>query len=205
MAKPLRNLPGTSTLRLPSAEQPRPSYAHLNSRQLRAELEGRTLSIQSTVESLKAELSTVTGLNLTGAEVSAAPKPDNTLRNVGIAVAGGLALGVLAGLRSRSKRKPAPEGDLDLVRVRLATLLDDAAGRVAKGTSAEEALRATLRKTPVVYGPSSEAAVAGNQSKSSIRKVVDLAVKSAGGFVLNVVMDELQEAFTGKRPGAKSA
>ncbi len=108
-------------------------------------------------------------------------------------------LGALVGLRARSKRKPEPQDAVDVLKVRLATLLDDAAARVARGTSGEEALRATLRDTPIVYNPPTAAAAAEKQAKSSLRQAVDVGVKSLGGLALKYAMDGLQEAFTGKK------
>jgi hypothetical protein len=173
------------------------------SAQIRADLAVRQGYIQVSLDGLRNEISAATGLKLGGRPLPASVSR-TAVRNAGFAVAGGLALGALLGLRARSQRRPDPDDGIDLVRVRLATLLDEAAGRVARGTSAEDALRATLRDAPIVYSPS-PATAAAHQAKSSVRQAVDMAVKSAAGFALKLVMDEISAAVSGKRSDESSA
>ncbi len=120
---------------------------------------------------------------------------DNALRNAAIALASGVALGILWGFLKRSR--PEPEHDLELVRAKVSSFLDDAAEKVRRGASTAEAVRQTLRDTPVVYAPPA-AQQAAQQARSSVRQAVDFAVKSAVGFAMKAGTDQLTQKLTGK-------
>ena len=168
-----------------------------SSAEIRALLDARQSDAQFRLQALKDELTNPSSITVGGR-----PLPDllraNALRYAGIAAAGGLAVGVLAGIAAHRNRRPTPEDGLDLVRARLATFMDDAAEHVRRGATSAEAVRKALRDTPVVYAPpAGEQAL--SQAKSSVRQAVDLAVKSAVGFALKAATDQLTQKLTGKK------
>lgn len=125
-------------------------------------------------------------------------KPWETAAIVGGA---GIFVGVLLGLWARRGNRVEPDHGLNAIRARIATLVDEAAAKVAKGTSAEDAIRSTTREFPV-YTPSAPQTTAGAasaQAKSSVRQAVDLAVKSAVGFAIKAGTDQLTQKLTGKK------
>lgn len=163
--------------------------------EIRALLDVRQSDIQFRIQALRDELT-----NPASIMVGGRPLPDvlraNAWRYAGVAAAGGVALGVLAGILAHRKRRPTPEDGLDLVRARLASFMDDAAEQVRRGVSSAEAVRRTLRDTPVVYAPPAEQAA--SQARSSVREAVDMAVKAAMGFALKAATDQLTQKLTGK-------
>ena len=162
--------------------------------ELRALLDARQNDLQFRVQALKDEFT-----NPSSVMIGDQPLPDvlrdHALRNAAVAVASGLALGILWGVLKRSR--PEPEHDLDLVRAKVSSFLDDAAEKVRRGASSAEAVRQTLRDTPVVYAPP-PAEQAARQAKSSVREAVDFAVKSAVGFAVKSATDQLTHKLTGK-------
>ena len=166
------------------------------SAEIRALLDARQSDAQFRIQALKNELTNPASITVGGR-----PLPDllraNALRYAGIAAVGGLTVGILAGVLAHRKRRPTPEDGLDLVRARLATFMDDAAEHVRRGASSAEAVRRSLRDTPVVYAPPAAEQVK-SQARSSIREAVDVAVKSAIGFALKAAMDQLTRKLTGK-------
>ncbi|HEX8299712.1 MAG TPA: hypothetical protein VF594_11180 [Rubricoccaceae bacterium] len=166
-----------------------------SSAEIRALLDARQSDAQFRLQALKAELT-----NPASVTVGGVPLPDairaHVLRYGGYAAAGGLVLGVISGLWGRRGHAPDLD-DLDLARARLAAFLDDAAERVHRGASTADALRHTLRETPVVLAPPT-GQVAAAQAKSSVGQAVDMAVKSAVGFALKAATDQLTKKLTGK-------
>ena len=166
-----------------------------SSSEIRTLLDARQNDLQFRVQAIRDELTNPASITLAGQPLPDALR-DNALRYAGIAAAAGLALGLLSGLRAH-RHHPAPLSDADLVRARLSSFLDDAADRVRKGASSADAIRHSLRDTPVVLGQTTGQAAA-SQAKSSVRQAVDLAVKSAVGFALKAATDQLTQKLTGK-------
>lgn len=118
-------------------------------------------------------------------------------KEIAIAAAAGVGalLGVLLALRARAKRRPPNDDELDFVHARLSTLLDEAAHRVASGRDTpEEALRHTLRTTPVIY---TERQPVHAQAKSSLGQTADVLVKAVVGFAAKSAADQLTQKLTG--------
>ncbi len=166
--------------------------------EIRSLLDARQNDLQFRVQAIKDELT-----NPSSVMIGDQPLPDalrdNALRYAAIALGSGVALGILWGFLKRSR--PEPEHDLDLVRAKVSSFLDDAAEKVRRGASSAEAVRRTLRDTPVVYAPP-PAAQAAAQAKSSVRQAVDFAVKSAAGFAIKAATDQLKQSFVGNASAA---
>ena len=112
----------------------------LTPEQIRARLAARERDIKYHVAALKHEATTV----LDDVNVGGRPLMDLIRQRKPIALGAGAAVGavvgILLGLRARSKRKPAPSEDhVEFVRARLALALDRAAERVARGASVDQA------------------------------------------------------------------
>jgi ElaB/YqjD/DUF883 family membrane-anchored ribosome-binding protein len=170
----------------------------LSAEDLRARILARERDMKFRIDALKHEVVTVgEDLNVGGRPVMDIVRQD-PVRAVAVAVGSGLLVGLVLGVVSRRRHRPEPDHGLEAVQVRLAHLIDDAARRVARGTSAEDALRATTRDLPV-YTPSASAGkTAQAQASSSVRQAVDMAVKSAVGFALKAATDQLTRKLTGK-------
>ena len=190
---PLENVPARID---PDHETTRRSAA-----EIKALLDARQNDLQFRVQAIKDELTNPSSITLDGQPLPDALR-DHALRYAAIALATGAALGVLWGLLKRSR--PEPEHDLDLVRAKVSTFLDDAAEKVRRGASSAEAVRQTLRDTPVVYAPP-PAQQASAQAKSSVRQAVDFAVKSAAGFAVKAATDQVKASFAGTPGDAADA
>lgn len=117
---------------------------------------------------------------------------------IALALGAGALVGLLWGAARREKRRPDVDDQVDMIRVRMASLLEEAADRVSRGTSTDEAIDRAVRAAPVVYMPGREtSSAAASQAKSSVRQAVDLAVKSAIGFASKAAMDAATKKFTG--------
>ena len=170
----------------------------LSAEDLRARILARERDMKFRVDALKHEVMTVgEDLNVGGRPAMDIVRED-PVRAVAVAAGGGLLVGIVLGIVSRLRHRPEPDHGLEAVQVRLAHLIDDAARRVARGTSAEEALRATTRGLPVYAQPASPGKTATAQASSSIRQAVDMAVKSAVGFAIKASTDQLTRKLTGK-------
>lgn len=118
-------------------------------------------------------------------------------KELAIAAAAGVGalVGVLLALRARAKRRPEHDDELEFVRARLSTLLDEAAYRVAMGkSSAEDALRHTLKTTPVIYTERQPVEAA---AKSSLGQTTDVLVKAVVGFAAKAAADLITQRVTG--------
>lgn len=172
----------------------------LSAEDIRARLVARERDMKFRIDALKREVLTV------GEDVTVSGRPlfdivrGDPLRTAAVVGGSGVVVGLLLGLWARRRRRVEPDHGLNAVRARIASLVDEAAEHVARGTSAEDAIRRTTRQFPVYTpsSPSSSAGVAASQAKSSIRQAVDLAVKSAVGFALKAATDQLTQKLTGK-------
>lgn len=172
------------------------SLKHLSAEDLRARLVARERDMKFHVEALKREVMTV------GEDLVVGGRPvfdivrGSPLQTFAVVAGSGAVVGIALGLIARRGRRVEPDHGLDAVRARIATLVDEAAAHVARGTSAEDAIRRSTRQFPV-YTPSPGAA-ATRQARSSIGQAVDMAVKSAVGFALKAATDQLTRKLTGK-------
>lgn len=180
---------------VPARIDPDHTFEKRSSSEIKTLLAARRNDLQFRLQAIKDEFTNPSTLTIAGQPLPDALR-EHALRNAGLAAAAGLALGLAAGL-VRSRRRPDPLSDADLVRARLSSFLDDAADHVRRGASSADAIRRSLRDAPVVLAPST-GQVAASQAKSSVRQAVDLAVKSAVGFALKAATDQLTQKLTGK-------
>lgn len=165
----------------------------LSAEAIRAQIVARERDMKYHVAALRHEVLTM------GDDVTVGGRPlldlirSNKVLSMGVAVGVGLLAGALLGARARARRRPEPDDGLQFIRARTATLLDEAAWKVALGLSTEEALRQTLKTTPVVYAEPQPVARVG----SPVGDTVDIAIKSATGFLLKAAMDRVTQTLTG--------
>ncbi len=119
---------------------------------------------------------------------------------VGVAAGAGALVGILWGVAKRESRRPDPDDQIDFIRARMTSLLDEAAHKVARGASTEDAMRHAMRSAPIVYtdAPARDSMPAA-QTKSSVRQTIDVAVKSMLGFALKAATDQLTQKLTGHK------
>ncbi|MEM0963081.1 MAG: hypothetical protein AAGK21_11170 [Bacteroidota bacterium] len=166
----------------------------LSADDVKARLDAREKDIKYHIEALQHETLTL----FDDVNVGGRPLMDRIREQPLLATAAtlgvGLLLGGLMGLRARSKRLSArPEDAIDVIRIKLAAVREDAAQRVARGTSVDDAIRQSMRSMPVAYG---DATGAGAQAVSSTKQAVDVAVKSAVGFLAKAAADQLVRKYT---------
>ena len=113
-------------------------------------------------------------------------------RSLAIAGAIGATAGVLLGLWSRRRRRPEPDDGVEFVRARLATLLDEAAWKVANGVPTDDALRHTFKTVPAVYSDRQPVSTPTREHDS----VGGLLLKTALGFGLKTGLDLLTQRLT---------
>lgn len=165
----------------------------LTADQIRARLAARERDLKYHVAALKHEAATV----LDDVVVDGRPLMDRIRERpavaLGIAAATGAVVGSLFGLRARAKRRaPVPEDHIEFIRARLATALDEAAAKVARGTSVEDAMQSSMSSVPAVFGDSR----APESYHTARQGAFDVAFKSALGFGLKAVVDYLIRRFT---------
>ena len=159
--------------------------------QLRELVEAREQDIRDRLQSLQHELTTVADITVDGK-----PLPDyiraRPFYHTGLALAGGLVLGLLTGFRARAKRRPEMDEREEVLRTYAAFLLDDAAYKVAGGEQADPAVRKALSKRPplVYYEPPPP------PKRSSVGETLDVAVKTALGFGIKFGLDRLAQKYT---------
>ncbi len=160
--------------------------------EIRARLDARTQAIGDRLASIKHELTTVQDVTVAGR-----PLLDHVRRRpleaAGLTLAAGLVVGLLAGFRARSRRRPPADERTEVLRLYVAQLLDAAAQRaVARGEEAEEAIERVLaKKPPLIYYAPPEA-----RRRSTFAETFDVAVKSAMGFGVKVALDRLAQRIT---------
>lgn len=115
---------------------------------------------------------------------------------VGLAIGGGALVGIVWGLARREARRPDPDDQIDFINARMASLLDEAAHKVARGASVDSAMQHALRSAPVVY---TEPRAPEVQARSSVMQTFDVAVKSLLGFALKAATDHLTQTLTGRK------
>ena len=160
----------------------------------------RIESLQRRGDALKSEA------NFQGLTLKNQPAPEWITSNperVALATAGvGAALALLTGLpgklRRRREKKRRRDDQSDVLRYYMNAIVDDAARRRMDGDasmSAEGAMNDAIRASgPVIYAPP-EPEAAG---KGTMRQIIDLAVKTAIGFAVKAVMDEMTQKLTGE-------
>lgn len=168
----------------------------LSPEDIRARLVARERDLKFHLAALRHEAATVADdVNIGGRPLMDIIR-GRALVALGTAAAAGALVGALAGLRARAKRRPHTDDEVDFVRARLALAVEDAARRVARGADTEAAIRRSMREVPVIYGDS-QVGAALDQTRSSTREVVDVAVKSAVGFAAKAAVDQLTQRLTG--------
>lgn len=121
---------------------------------------------------------------------------------VGLAIGGGALVGILWGAVRRERRRPSPDDQIDFIRARMASLLDEAAQQVADGTAVDVAMQRALRSAPVVYVEPREPMA---QAQRSAAQTIDVVVKSLFGYALKSVVDHLTHNLTSRLPGVPGA
>ncbi|GAB5535655.1 MAG: hypothetical protein Rubg2KO_19040 [Rubricoccaceae bacterium] len=174
--------------------------SHKSSTALKAELAARERDVAYRLTALKEEITAPFGGLVGGARsLASKPKPSPE-RLLLIAGAVGATAGILLGLRSRRKRRPEPDAGFDFIQARLSTFLDDAAAKVAKGRSAEDALDDLFRTVPVVYADRQLAADALESKPSAVKTLA----KSAAGFGLKMGIDMVKKSLAGKQDALRA-
>jgi hypothetical protein len=170
-----------------------PTYPSPTSAELRARLDARADSIRQHLAALEHEVKTVADVTVNGQPLPDVIR-DRPLFYAGLALAGGLALGLLWGLRARTRRRPGePEHD-EFLRLYVASVLEAAARRVARGEEVGAAIEKTLRRRPplVHYAPPVP------EARSTLAETFDVALKTALGFGVKTGLDRLAKRFTGE-------
>ena len=165
----------------------------LTADQIRARLAARERDLKYHVAALKHEAATV----LDDVVVDGRPLMDRIrekpLVAFGAAAAAGALIGMLLGLRARAKRRaPVPEDHIEFIRARLAVALDEAAAKVAEGTSVEDAMQSSMKSVPAVFGDSKPF----EPHRTAKQSAFDVALQSALGFGVKAVMDQVIRRYT---------
>ena len=171
------------------------SKVHLTADQVRQRLIARERDIQYHLDALKHEAASVLDdVNIDGRPVMdrIRERPKDAIL---AAAAAGALVGVLFGVRARAKRRTEPEDHIDFIKARLSVAVEEAALRVSRGAEVEDAVRASMDDVPVAYG---DAAAVAHQTQSSMREVVDVAVKTAVGFGIKAIMDAVVHKYAGE-------
>ena len=165
----------------------------LTADQIRARLAARERDLKYHVAALKHEAATV----LDDVVVDGRPLMDRIREKtglaLGVAAAAGAFVGMLFGLRARAKRRVSPPEDhVEFVRARLALALDEAAGRVARGASVEEAMQASMATVPAVFGD----VQVPEHHREARQTALDVALQTAVGFGVKTAMDLAIRRYT---------
>lgn len=156
---------------------------------IKMELEARRDDIKHHLEGLKNEFSSTRGVAVAGR-----PMPEAVAKKAVLIAGGVLATTLVLGLASgvRKKRRAASRvSDVDLVRAHAATLIDEAAARVARGADSRDAIRKTFRAYPVLL------ADAQSPAEKAGPGYVKLALNTLVGVGLKYAADRLTQKLTG--------
>ncbi len=161
--------------------------------EIKARLAARERDLKYHIEALKHEATSV----LDDVNVGGRPLMDLIRQRKQIALAAGAAagslLGLVWGLRARAKRRPEPTGDhIEFVRARLDAAVEEAAGRVARGESVDEAMKRSMKAMPAVFGDSKPPRPAQNQHQT----LTNVALTTAMGFAVKTALDLATKRFT---------
>ena len=168
-----------------------PLQDDLSTDELRERLEARTRSIGDRVATLKHELTTVQDITVAGRPLLDYVK-DHALPAAGIALASGLAVGLLTGFRARAHRRPELDERQEVIRLYVGQMLDRAAERVARGADPDEAVDEVVsRHPPLVYYTPPEP-----KRRTTVAETFDVAFKTAMGFGVKMALDQLASAIT---------
>lgn len=170
--------------------------ADLTAEDLQARLDARQRDIKFRIDALKHEVMEVAeDVNVGGRPLMDRIR-ERPLAALGLSLASGAMVGLLWGLRKRAKRLPGPSDRDDVIRYHVATLIDAAAMRVARGTSADDALAAEVRKRPVVFVPNDDETRI-KPTPTTRKQATDTALKTLTGIAVKTGMDLLTKRFTG--------
>ena len=162
---------------------------------LQAQIVARERDMKYHIQALKGELvDVVEDVNVAGRPLSDRIR-EKPLQALGVAGGAGALLGMTWGLIRRARRYTPPDDGLDFTRARLAFLIDEAAYRVAKGTSAEDALRESARTTPAVFMERDPQAPV---PKTPTQQAFGVAFNTALGFGIKTALDMLTQKLTGQ-------
>ena len=170
--------------------------SQLSADDLQARLAARERDIKFRIDALKHEaLSIAEDVNIGGRPLMDRVR-ERPLAALGLMIGAGATLGLLWGLGKRARRRPDPNDREDVIRYHVATMLDAAAARVARGATADDAIAAEVRKRPVVFVPNDDETRI-KPALSSSRQAADAAFKTAAGIAVKTVADVLTKRFTG--------
>ena len=161
--------------------------------EIRARIQARERDLKYHVEALKHEATTV----LDDVNVGGRPLMDIIRQRKPIALAAGAGsgalVGIVLGLRARAKKRPPQDEDhIEFVRARLAVALDEAAERVARGDTVDQAMQRSMKTVPAVFGDSKKP----EPSLSSKQTLLDVALTTAIGFAVKTAMDLAVRRYT---------
>ena len=165
----------------------------LPSAEIRERLDARQRDIEHHLVSLKHEVTTFADVSVGGR-----PLPDvareHALRNALLAGGAAVVLGLLRGLRKRSKRRSRFDPGAEFERARMDAVLDAAARLAATGTDRDEALRSVLQSVPAVYPAPTVRRKRGPSHAGGVGAVV---LQTAAGFLAKTALDLLTQRLTG--------
>ena len=160
--------------------------------EIKARLAARERDLKYHIQALKHEATTV----LDDIVVDGQPLIDRIRQRPAAAFGGaaavGALLGVLLGLRSRSKHRiEPPEAHILFVQARMDAAIDEAAHRVARGESVDAAMQRSMKTMPAVFCDSKPPKpIHGRQT------LTDVAMTTAMGFAVKTALDMLTKRFT---------
>lgn len=192
-ATPTRQAQTPLPLPAPPAAVASDDLTTLSPEDIQERITARERDMKFRIEAIKHEVRAL------GSDVTVDGRPaldwirDNKELALGGAAGAGLLLGLLLGALAREMRRPDPDDTEDFIRVRMASLMDDAAKRVARGESVEQAADRVSRQMPVIYADRSTTVAA----RSSLAQALDLGLKSLVGVVAKSVGDQITRSISG--------
>ncbi len=157
----------------------------LTKKDLERQLEGKRADIDARIDALKTELETAGD----DARKYFVEQPMKVAAGV---IAAGVVIGLAyAGNRKRKRKRHLRKSHRRLVEKYADSLVNDVRYRLKRGDDEEKALRAAFRsRMPlIVVEGESEA----EERRGMVREGVDLALKTALGFMVKVLVDRLSE------------
>lgn len=192
-ATPTKQAQDLLPLPAPPAAVASDDLSQLSPEELQARIDARERDMKFRLRAIRHEVREL------GSDVMLGDRPaldwirDHKERALAYGAGAGLVLGLLVGLIARARRRPDPDDTEDFIRLRMSSLLDEAATRVARGESVESAADRVARSAPVVYADRSTTVAA----RSSLLNAVDLGLKTLVGVVAKSVGDELSRSISG--------
>ena len=177
-----------------------PPLDTLTAGELQARVDARERDLKYHVEAIKHEVQTaIDDVQAKVDEVQEVGRPitdwvrEGPVFALGVTAAAGALVGMLLGLRKRATRRPErTEDHVEFVRARLELALDQAARRVGRGASVEQAMQASMATVPAVFGD----VKAPTTHHVGRQTALDVALQTAVGFGVKTAMDLVIRHFS---------